>query len=116
MGIVNNAFVHMSKPWSKCIQLFPSTGHRLYADILINYIQRLLGGRSGGGSTRNQPRRQRPSGGSPVDDDEQGAALRGMGVRLEDALRLGLPPPLVSGNLETKGSRCFFNEDVKVNI
>ena len=51
-----------------------------------------------------------------MDDDEQGAALRGMGVRLEDALRLGLPPPLVSGNLETKGSRCFFNEDVKVNI
>ena len=108
------SFPSMSRP-------FLPTGHRLYADILIHYIQSLLGVRKqqqhlSGGAQWGTERPLMSQGSPPGEADEQGAVLREMGARLEDALRQGLPPPLVRGNWETRGSRCFLNEDVKVII
>ena len=77
--------------------------------------------RQPGAAEGNDAGQQRPPGAVVGSEEQQAPAakegedpVRVLGGRLQGAMRLGLPPPLVPGNYEAEGSRCFLNEDVKV--
>ena len=85
------------------------SGHLLYAEILINYLQGVMHGLGQGGQQQQQ--RHRPA---SKDRDEISGLLGDLGARVLGALGKGLPPPLVPGNWESEGSRCFMNRDIQV--
>ncbi|KAG1673279.1 hypothetical protein FOA52_002559 [Chlamydomonas sp. UWO 241] len=114
-------------------------GHRVYADILIAYIQgiahkQLLAAaseqhaREGGGSTTSGGDTQHPGkhassahGAHGVGDADagdvllEGGKLSGMVEGLAAAM-LTLPPPLAPGNEHKGFNQCFLNHDTKLLV